>query len=78
MDLGGAIQNERKDRARVEFRPQYRELPLLRCPKAGSQSDTRPYVALIRTMHKFITKKSWRFLDHQTQKRNTEERKDRI
>ena len=45
--------------------------------KAGSQSDARPCVALIRETHKFITKKSG-FLDDQTQERNTGERKDRI
>ena len=32
------------------------------CFKADSQSDARPYVALIREMHKFITKKVGGFL----------------
>ena len=46
--------------------------------KAGSQSDARPCVALIRETHKFITKKSREFLDDLTQEHNAGERKDRI
>ena len=48
--------------------------------KAGSQSDARPCVALIRKTHKFITKKGGGggVLDDQTQERNAGERKDRI
>ena len=46
--------------------------------KVGSQSDTRPYVALIREIHKFIIKKSRGFLDDQTQEHNAGECKDRI
>ena len=49
-----------------------------RCVKAGSQSDAKPCVALIRETHKFITKKSREFLDDQTQERNAGERKGRI
>ena len=46
--------------------------------RAGSQSDARPCVTLIRETHKFITKKSRGFLDHLTQERNAGKRKDRI
>ena len=46
--------------------------------KASSQSDARPCVELIRETHKLITKKSWGFLDDQTQERDAGERKDRI
>ena len=47
--------------------------------QAGSQSDARPCIALIRETHKFIIiLKSWRFLDDQMQKCNAGERKDRI
>ena len=50
---------------------------LLTALKASSQSDARPCVALIREMHKFITKKVG-FLDNQTQERNAGECKDTI
>ena len=46
--------------------------------QAGSQSDARPCVALIRETHKFIAKKSRGFLDDQTLEYNAGERKDRI
>ena len=50
--------------------------------KAGSQSDARPCVTLIRKMHKFIAKKVGGFLTirrkNTTQKHNARGRKDRI
>ena len=46
--------------------------------KAGSQSDARPCIVLIRETHKYITKKVGGFLDNQMQERNAGKCKDRI
>ena len=48
----------------------YRSVLVCRSLKAGSQSDTRPCVALICETHKFITKKLGISVDDQTQERN--------
>ena len=46
------------------------------CIKAGSQSDARPCVALIRETHKFITKKVGDFLT--TRRKNVTQGSARI
>ena len=46
--------------------------------KAGSQSDARPCIALIRETHKFIISKIGDFLTTRRKKRNAEQCKDRI